>query len=337
MLVRAAIVTVVIINCSLAVAAPPSVHLEVLLEDRLRVGEPQRWLQMLDDLPFASVRMRQMRSGEQPEIDRKSRTNGPIYVRGVLGVKGVLQVPDQQFRFSDRLRLRQWIEQLQAGDVEPPVAFGLSADELVRVRRKLQAPIVRKTSDVSSSQVVEDIRSGLGLSVAIDVDAAARIRASGPVKDELFGVSSGTALAAVLRPMGLAVVPTRSATGSLSLRIAAGRSVPEAWPVGWEPETPDRETIPKLFDYLQVEIRPTPLDEALTALRNRLKVPFLIDHNALAARGIEPSQKRVRFPAKRTFYKRLLDQLLFQARLEVKLRTDDAGQPFVWIAPIGLR
>lgn len=335
MLVRAALVTFLMVNASAAIATPPDVHLEVLLEERLSVDEPQRWLRMLGDLPFASVRMRQLRSGEKPEIDRKSKTSGLIHVRAVLDVKGVLRVPDERFRFSDRQRIRQWIEQLKAGDVEPPVAFGLSADELVAVRRTLRTPAIRKTRDQPLSQVVEEIRSNLGMTVKIDADAAVRLRAGQTVKDELSGISSGTALAAALRPMGLAVAPTRSTAGVLSLRIASGRAVPEAWPVGWEPETPDRETIPKLFDFLRVEIASTPLDEALTALQGRLEVPFLMDHNALAARNIDPSTQRVRFPAKRTFYKRVLDQLLFQARLEAEFRIDDAGRPFVWITTIG--
>jgi hypothetical protein len=199
----------------------------------------------------------------------------------------------------------------------------------------LSTPAIGKTHDQPLSQVVEEICSKLGMTVEIDANAAARIRAGQTVRDELSGMSRGTALAAALRPMGLALVPTRSPTGTLSLRIAAGRRVPEAWPVGWEPETPDRDTIPKLFDFLQVEVAATPLNEALAALQGRLKVPFLLDHNALAAQEIDPSTRRVRFPAKRTFYKRVLDQLLFQARLEAELRTDDAGQPFIWITTIG--
>jgi len=334
MLVRAAIFVLLIVSANSALGAPPQVHLEVVLEDRLRVGEPQRWLQMLQDVPWASVQMRQMRAGEKPEIDRES--TGPIRVRAVLGVDGFLRVPDDRFRFSDRRRLQQWAEQLKAGDVEPPVAFGLTANELISVRQKLHTRVIRKTRDQSLSQVIQDIRSNLGIAVTIDAPATTRIRAAQAVDDELSGMSSGTALAAALRPNGLALVPTRSASGSLSLRITQGRDVSEAWPVGWQPETADRDTIPKLFDFLQVEIVATPLDEALAALQGRLDVPFLLDHNTLAAPEIDPSKKRVRFPAKRTFYKRLLDQILFQARLEAKLRTDDAGQPFIWITAIGL-
>lgn len=336
MLVRAAICTLLLVSANSALGAAPQVHLEIVLEDRLRIGEPQRWLQMLQDLPFASVRMRQMRAGEKPEIDRKSKTTGPIHVRGVLGVNGFLRVPDNRFRFADRRRIQQWAEQLKAGDVEPPVAFGLTANELVSVRQKLSARVIRKTRDQSLSQVIQDIRSNLSIAVTIDPSAATRIRATEAVDDELSGMSSGTALAAALRPRGLALVPTRTAIGSLSLRITQGGNVPEAWPVGWQPETADRDTIPKLFDFLQVEVAATPLDEALAALQGRLDVPFLLDHNTLAAREIDPARKRVRFPAKRTFYKRVLDQLLFQARLEAKLRTDDAGQPFIWITAIGL-
>ncbi len=335
MLARAAIVTIILVTAGPMLAAPPDVHLEVLLEDRMRVGEPQRWLGMLDDMPFASVRMRQARAGEAPEIDRPSKTNGPIRIRGLLSSKGILRVPDEQFRFSDRGRMRRWIEELKVGDVEPPVAFGLTANELLSVRRELSTPVIQKTLNQPLSKVVDDVRSNLTIAIRMDPTATTRIRLNQPVEDELTGLSSGTALAAALRPMGLAIVPKRSADDSISLRIVPGRNASEAWPVGWDLDKPNREALPKLFDFLQVEIVATPLDEALLALQKRLDVPFLLDHNSMAARNINPSEKQVRFPSKRTFYKRVLDQLLFQARLEAQPRIDDAGEPFIWITTIG--
>ena len=334
MLVRAAALIFVLSSSTPALAAPPDVHLEVLLADRLRVGEPQRWLRMLQDLPLASVRMRQIRAGETPEIDRKSKTGGPIYVRAILTIKGTLRVPEEQFQFSERRRIQQWIEELQVGDVEPRMAFGLTAKELVAVRRALSKPVLQETKGQSFSQFVADIKSNLNVPLATDPNVGVLPRAAGDVADELRGVSSGTALVSVLRRSGMGLVPKRSSEGSLTLRIVAERAVPEVWPVGWEPEAPARESIPKLFDFLQVEIAPTPLDETLTALQSRLEVPFLLDHNGIARQGIDLSEKRVRFPSKRTFYKRVLDQVLFQALLEAELRTDDAGKPFIWITPI---
>jgi hypothetical protein len=60
-------------------------------------------------------------------------------------------------------------------------------------------------------------------------------------------------------------------------------------------------------------------------------MPFLYDHNALARDRIELAQVRGNVPAGRTYYKRIVDRLLFQAKLKTDVRVDEAGKPFLWI------
>ena len=50
--------------------------------------------------------------------------------------------------------------------------------------------------------------------------------------------------------------------------------------------------------------------------------------NSIEARA----QAIVSFPLKRTFYKKALENVLFQARLRSELRVDEAGTPFLWIS-----
>ena len=40
------------------------------------------------------------------------------------------------------------------------------------------------------------------------------------------------------------------------------------------------------------------------------------------------ARSKVNFPAKRSFYQRILDRVLYQAGLEAELRVDEAEQPF---------
>jgi hypothetical protein len=72
----------------------------------------------------------------------------------------------------------------------------------------------------------------------------------------------------------------------------------------------------------------------MAAIEGRLNVPFLYDHNNMARDRIEPSQINVSLPAGRTFYNKILRQLLFQAKLKADLRADEAGKPFLWITTI---
>jgi hypothetical protein len=104
--------------------------------------------------------------------------------------------------------------------------------------------------------------------------------------------------------------------------------------VGWPPKGNPRETLPELFKTLNVEIDQTPVGEVVTTVAGRLKSPVLLDHNSLAAAQIDPATAKVGLPQTKTYYDRVLDQLLFQARLKYDLRVDEAGKPFLWITTL---
>ncbi|MFV2066395.1 MAG: hypothetical protein ACC645_05405, partial [Pirellulales bacterium] len=74
--------------------------------------------------------------------------------------------------------------------------------------------------------------------------------------------------------------------------------------------------------------------EALDALRPRIGAPLLVDHWGLDRAGIDPAKISVSFPRKQTYVKRVLDRLLFQARLKADVRVDEAGHPLIWVAPL---
>ena len=94
------------------------------------------------------------------------------------------------------------------------------------------------------------------------------------------------------------------------------------------------DVLPGLFKFLNVEIADTPLAEALEAIRGRLKVPLLLDHNSLARQKVDLQAIKSAYPKGNTFYGRILDQILFQAKLKYELRLDEADQPFLWVTTI---
>ena len=153
-----------------------------------------------------------------------------------------------------------------------------------------------------------------------------------PVADELSGLSSGTALAAILRPLGLVLVPRRGADGTITLAVTGFRNAEEAWPVGWPSETPAHQTVPKLMEFLKVDIQDQRLVDVLEILSSRLETKMLLDHNSLARHRVEPSQVLVSVPAGRSFYKRILDRVLIQNMLKSEVRVDEGGTPFFWIS-----
>ncbi len=316
-----------------------AVYLEVATEAGLSLEAPSNWLRALQQLPFESLRIRTARGGDAPRVETRGRGATTSYhVLGILRTDNQLYLPGGKFRLQDHAGLQRWLSDLATGsaanrDERSSNEFGLSDKALIDVFDRLAVRVRQPTKDQSPSRVIQQIGRDLTLPLQIDRTVDNRLRSGERVVDELSGLTSGTALAAVLRPLGLALVPKDSA-GTVRLEVTSARTTEHAWPVGWKTEKPPRDVLPKLFEFLEVEIAKTPLDQALAALQARLQVPFLVDHNALARQQIDLKQIQVNFPAKRSFYQRILDRALYQARLEAELRVDEAEQPFLWISTI---
>ncbi len=318
-------------------AAEPPVHLEVALEPGGPIDGSQRWLAELKRLPWASLRLRSAAPGDRPQVERRGTADRPEYrVTALLTARNELSLPNRRFALGDSARLAAWLAELRDSQpaAEPRGSFGLTAAQLVQLARDL-APATRdSTQGVSAASAVNAIQAECKVPLVITGSARPRLRAATPITDELRGLSQGTVLAATLRPLGLALVPESAAASPVRLQVVVATEAQEAWPIGWPSQQPPPKTLPKLFDSLSIEIVDQPLDRVLAAIQPRLGVPFLIDHNGLAAQAIELDKARVNFPARRASYQRLLDRVLFQARLQMELRVDEAKRPFLWIEPL---
>jgi hypothetical protein len=195
--------------------------------------------------------------------------------------------------------------------------------------------IAFKTKDKLVREVVKQIVEATPATVEIDASAQTLIAGNEQVLDELQGLSRGTALAAVVRPLGLVVVVTGQGKRVGGLRVTQPAGQEEAWPMGIAPTAamPPDKAAPTLFKFINVEINERPLAEALAALQDRIQIPVLLDHNALAKHEVDMNTP-VSFPAKKTFYKKIVDDLLHQAMLRSELRLDDADKAFLWITTI---
>ena len=187
----------------------------------------------------------------------------------------------------------------------------------------------------------------MGLNLQIDNDARQLLSDASPVADELKGISSGTALAMILRPCGLVMRPEKPRGQAIAFRIVVAdadafaqstlgkTSGPDPnqknWPIGWEPEKSPGEVAPSLMETLNAEIAGYSLEEAFAAITPRLKVPLYIDHASLAAHHIDPAKVQVKLPARKVSYKRLLDRVLTQAHVGCTIRVDESGSPFLWV------
>ncbi len=319
--------------------AAERVELELITEPGLPVNGAQRWLAALKDVPFNSVRIRSAKPGDQVEVRQRGGDGSRSYqVIGLLSERNTLVLPGGEFRMGDTAGLSGWLAKIREGgetrlnETEGP--FGLTPTQLVKVHDALRAPVAFSTEGQPSYDVLKRIAGGLSLSFLADAEARQLMAGPETVAEELQGLSAGTALAAVFRPLGLVMTPQKQADGAIKLGIADVRRATESWPVGWPSQKSPRETAPQLLEFLNVEIENTPLASALTAIRTRLDLPLLLDHNSLARHQIDPAQTNVSLPAGRTYYQGALDRLLNQAQLKSELRVDEAGKPFLWISTL---
>jgi hypothetical protein len=317
-------------------AAEPSVRLELVTEANFPALESQKWLRMLTDLGIDGLTIRTARGTDKAEIVSEDRGGNKAYqVVGVLTARNELIVPGGRFGIRDSGKIAAWITRLKE-DGPPgqgagvPKPFGLSAEELTALRKVLARPVDFPTQDVPAGDVVDALVERLGLRAPIGRSARAALDEADPVGEDLQGLACGTALAGVLRPAGLGFAP-RAGSGGMELDVIAPTGEQLVWPVGLSAEEERNTILPKLMEFLEVEIEDIPLPQVVGAIGERLEAPMLYDHVALAIRQIDPATKQITLPARRTTYSLALRKSLGQARLKSILRVDDAGKPFFWI------
>ncbi|MDX1946883.1 MAG: hypothetical protein SFU86_15885 [Pirellulaceae bacterium] len=319
------------------VHAEPRVELEICAEEGFPVADMRPWSDLMGELGLVNSRIRGAKGADSPAIQTLTSGGETVgyHVVGILTRDGVLRVPKASFRVADKGRLAAWIAKLKDGGEEgvtvKPAAFGLLPRQLVQVHEALRVPVEFSTKDKLPRDAARQIAGGLALKFITDAAGQRALAADEPILDELQGLSSGTALAAILRPLGLVLVPEKDGTG-LRLRIADSAAVAESWPVGWPPKGNPHETLPELFKFLNVEIADTSLGEALPAIGSRVKAPLVIDYNALARLDVDLATKKVSIPKTNTFYGKILDRILFQAALKYEVRVDEADKPLIWIS-----
>jgi hypothetical protein len=176
-------------------------------------------------------------------------------------------------------------------------------------------------------------------------ERTAALDGAAPVVDELHGLTTGTGLAMMLRNYGFALRP-----GKMRGQPVEYQMLPTAleeiahstlgltdddemqqWPIGWKPDGRASDIVPAMFEPRNAEIEGYTLKETLQAIGPRIKIPIYLDHAALRAARVDPVAIQIRLARTRASYKRIIDRVLFQARLHGQIRVDEAGTPFLWI------
>lgn len=322
-----------------AFAADPTVSFEIVLGDGVNPLAAQTWMRSLSEVGLSDIKVREARLGDEGKITNRGTDTSPRYhVVGILSTGDKLRLPGGSFRKTDVAAIRAYVNKIKdngaAGLSATPESFGLSSEQLLELHKSLATPVSLETRGKRAGDVMRTLVAGLSVKVVVDESALAGFAGDDKVGDELQGVSVGTAMAAIIRPLGLVLVPHKPRGDDVQLIIYDVRKVEHSWPVGYPPDVPPLKVLPKLFEFLNAEIDDFVLTDALEALSGRIEAPFLLDHNSLARHEIEPGQIRVTFAKEKTYYKKVIDRILGQSSLKSEIRIDEANKPFIWVTTI---
>ncbi|MFK7769365.1 MAG: hypothetical protein AB8B55_19235 [Mariniblastus sp.] len=311
--------------------------LEISATGRAQVGTQQKWLEALQDVGADKISIKTKRTGT-PKVEETQvgRSTAVVTVTGFI-VGNKLKLPGGTFAITNKSGIRELLTRLKDDGAKVGLAekkaFGLTSEQLVEVHEKFSAPVEFSTTGQKVSDVFAKIVAASGLDFTMGNAARAAINGRETVAEELLGVSMGTALATIVRPLGMVVEPRREQGKSTEILIVDSRASKEHWPIGWPIQRAPVAIEPKLFEKLPINIRNVSLKDAMNAVQKRAGVPFFYDHNTMAREGIELADVKVTLNQDKGSLMVAISKLLRQSkpRMVEELRVDENGKPFLWI------
>ncbi len=311
--------------------------LEISSNSGASLGSQQRWVNALQNVGADRVSSRTMPQGAATVDETERGGTRYIKVRGFLE-NGKLELLGGSYRTSDAAKIRDLLQKFRDDGKETTLSkkldFGLTGSQLVELAEKLAKPVAESTKGKPFSAVVSAIVGQTGVSFARDSAARAALAGHGEVTQEFKGMSSGTALAAMVKPLGLVLEPGREQGKQVQVHIKQPEVGKKFWPVGRELETAPVMVEPGMFQKMPIKIKNYPLDKVMVAFQQKAKIPFVYDEQVIAAKGIEVSKTLVSISNKNGILMVMINKLLRETqpkRLSGELRLDDAGKTFLWI------
>jgi hypothetical protein len=152
---------------------------------------------------------------------------------------------------------------------------------------------------------------------------------------EVKGLCRGTGFAALLADHGLCMRPFRTPQGVVELVVQTRQDVTDPWPVGWDPgtEIPRSQIMPTVFAQKPIGFLDRPIAETIEEARNETDSVIVVDLWKASKRGIDLQKSRYELSRKRTAWILVLKSAIGPTGLLAHFRLDEAGKPFLWVAP----
>ncbi|MEX0700691.1 MAG: hypothetical protein WD069_01205 [Planctomycetales bacterium] len=319
-----------------------TVSVEVISGDGGLGLAAQQWQQEFAKLGVA-LRVRRALPTDKPGIEEKTYgTLRQVVVTAQLGRDGRIGVNGRSFGPGDSAKLDEWIRELKTyggqGAPEGQPQWGLSAGQFSQLSQALTLPVAAEVEGRPLEEAVGSL--GVPSEHPLRISTAARTWLANEygrdlaVKQEVMGISRGTALAILLNDFGLGFRPLRTPAGEIELSIEPLTKTTDLWPVGWPPKDRAALAAPKLYEFVTAGFEDAKFTDVLAAMSERTGVPVRIDRFRAAAIDVDVDALQVTYPQRRTTWSLLLRSITVPAKLSREVRIDEAGRPFVWIAPI---
>ena len=311
--------------------------LEISSSGSAGVGSQQRWMKMLQNVGADRVSSKTLPQGASMVEENEISGVRYIKIRGYLE-NSKLVLPSGSYRLSDSAKIRDVLQKFRDDGADTTLAekhdFGLTREQLIDLATKFAKPVAEPTKGKSLLAAVDAISSQTGLPFVRDPKARSAMSGQETATQEFKGMASGTALAAMLKPLGLVMEPGRVQGEQLKVHLKRAQDSKQSWPVGRDPEQVPFQAEPKLFVRMPIGIKNFPLDKVMEAIQKKAKIPFVYDEQVIASEGIDIAKTKVSLSNKDGLLMTMIRKLLRQSApkpLSSEIRVDDAGQTFLWI------
>lgn len=316
------------------------VVLEVSPDTQGAIGSQQEWMKKLQAAGADRVTSG-LGGPSEASIDEKENASSiTIRVKGYVS-KGKLVLPGGRFSIRDTAKIKSLIAGFRKDGAEVTLsekkAFGLTAKQLVWLHNQLTVPVEIETKGQKVGNVIttliKTIKTNSGVAFKFDRLAGDVMDGDSTISEELKGLSTGTVLAAILRPHGLVMEPIHIKANEIALHFKDSQASKEHWPIGWPLGRPPVVVEPKMFETMPINIRNAPLDKVMEIVQKKAGVPFLYDENSMAREGIELKNFKATLSEKKIALAIVCGRLLKQTkpRMFYEFRMDEAGKGFLWI------
>jgi hypothetical protein len=285
------------------------------------------------------VRIRRAASDKLEVTEKLLGRSRTVTAIGLLDRSGTVEFArGRKFKVTDEIPLKKWLDHLKmygaqgAPDGQP--LWGLNSQQFAKVYNSLSVEFKDEVGEQDLQLALIKLEPAAGPSLRMTPEAKDWLKLQpAPVlaRQEVKGLSKGSALAIVLKDYRLGLYPTRTPSGLVELLVKPLSTNEKAWPLGWDLKLSRTRTAPLLFKLFPVNLKDMAITELMGIVADKTKVPVFFDHDAISSAEIDLAELTVTIPERKSTLFRAVQTATARNHLIQQLLIDELGQPFLYV------